>query len=121
MLWMSILDCRFELEDLEPTALVGVLFAGEDFAAGEKLIFVWRLGALARLRAISGENPRGEGESSGFTSHAPVASRLGAELARGCSPTTLFSKYKIKSADMTGRKWVYAKAKRIECRCELEA
>jgi hypothetical protein len=33
-------------------ALVGVGLAGDDFAAGEKLIWVWRLRVLARLGAI---------------------------------------------------------------------
>ena len=47
------MDCFLDFEGVEPVAFVGVVFAGEDFAAGEKLIFVWRLGALARVRAIS--------------------------------------------------------------------
>ena len=72
MLCMSILDCRFALEDEEPIVVVGVVFAGEDFAAGEKLILVWRLGALARLRAILGVECRGEGDSGGSPSYAPL-------------------------------------------------
>lgn len=54
MLCMSILDCLFLLEGVEPIAFAGVVFAGEDFVFEEKLIFVWRFGALARLRAIVG-------------------------------------------------------------------
>lgn len=60
---MSILDCRFDRVDVEPIALVGVVFAGGDLAVGEKLILVWRLGALARLRAMSGACRSGECES----------------------------------------------------------
>lgn len=53
MLFISILDCLFGLDAVEPEAFVGVVFAGEDFAAGEKLILVWRFGALVRLRPIA--------------------------------------------------------------------
>ncbi len=50
MLCMSIFDC---LLDFEPfVAFVGVVCAVEVFADGEKLILVWRFGALDRLRAI---------------------------------------------------------------------
>jgi hypothetical protein len=66
--------------------LVGVVFAGEDFAAGEKLIFVWRLGALDRLRAILGRISRGEGEFGSFHSMrrcAVVTPELRAKLAGG--------------------------------------
>jgi len=66
--------------------LDGEGFAGEDFAAGEKLIFVWRLGALVRLRAILDRGSHGEGESGGFRSVrrcATVAPKLRAKLAGG--------------------------------------
>src|SRR5690242_2086811 len=60
MFCTSILDCFLDFAVLEPMALVGAVCAVEDFAVGEKLILVWRFGALDRLRAISGFYIRGE-------------------------------------------------------------
>lgn len=79
---MSILDCLLAFDRVGPMAFVGVVFAGEDFAAGEKLIVVWRLGASARLRAIYGDNTCGEGEFSGhlrLRRYATVTSRMRAK------------------------------------------
>ena len=64
----SILDCLLDLELVEFMALVGAVFAGEDFAAGEKLILVWR------LRAIVLAFMRDESESfEGLLSRCTVA------------------------------------------------
>ena len=63
-MWLSILDCLLFLEDVNPSAFVDVVFAGETFTVGEKLIFVWRLGALVRLRAIVARMYTGECEPS---------------------------------------------------------
>ncbi len=58
---MSIFDCRFKGVAL--ILLVDVGFAGDGFADGENLIFVWRLGAPARLRAIFVDSMGSEGDS----------------------------------------------------------
>ena len=112
MLLMSILDCRFDLEHLAPIDSVGVVFAGEDFAAGEKLILVWRLGALARLRAISGVSLPGEGDAGGFHSMrrcAIVAPKMRAKLADECaSNKTLLGRIAIINQGNAKMNWVYA-------------